>query len=191
MLKFTDFLEQNINEIRQRERIFDYYFLPINIEKSSIYPKKKEYLINDLIKCVRYIVEEYQNIRLSNRPENVDFIERANLFTTSFSLKENVSKILYSLKAKNFLHEWKQENSIAYEFLINLSDVEKILNVKFKDRSLIYEKLYIKFDIIYKIIKKDNKFVGIMKPIKTKKEYLLIDLKESIVDIISLHISTK
>ena len=190
-MKFTDFLKQKLYEYRQKEGIKDYYFLPINIEKTANNPQKKAYLIADLLKCVKYIIEEYQNLRLSDRVKNVDFIERSGLHTTHFSLRYNIGKILYTLEPKDFLGEWVETNSTAYEFLVKISDIEKRINVKFKDKSLTYEKLYIKFDIVHDVVTDNkNRTRGIMKPIRSRKNYILIDLADSMVDLISLHVST-
>lgn len=188
-MTFLEFLEQSfLHESRVREGNIDIYFLPQNINKVANNTTKLKYLVEDVLNCVRILLLEYENIRLPGRDKNQKFILDI-VCNNRLDYQNIIIQILTCLTYKEFIGESVLSNSTAYVFKIKISELKKRMNIKFKNNDNIRKTLYIKFDMPQKIAKTSGGSVkGIVTNILNKyKNYIAIDLKKTVIDIISLH----
>lgn len=129
-------------------------------------------------------------MRLAFREENNDFFNRAyGGFKNKSQMRRYITEIFSVLEPNDFDKETMEDHS-AYVFIIKINELEKRLNKKFKDRSLVREELYIKFEIVRRIDKdKKGLIYGIQVPLKIKNKSVIVDPERSFVDFISFHIS--
>lgn len=189
MLKFIDFLKQNINETHVKEFMDDYYFVPINIDKTANNPTKRKNLVNEVLECARDLISKYKRVRISFRKTNKKFIENAFGILNKSELRELISKIITSLNINDFSKELQDGHS-AYAFIVQIDDLCKRTNIELKDKSIKFKKIYIKFEFV-NILYKDEKsnVYGMQKILKKSKDYVIIDPQKSFVDVISIHVS--
>ena len=66
MLKFIDFLQQNLNETKATASlVVDYYFLPTNTSRKTYNNSaKKINYAKEILDCAKLIVEKYKRIAL-------------------------------------------------------------------------------------------------------------------------------
>ena len=139
MLKFTDFLEQNINETHVKEFMNDYYFVPININKTANNPTKRKNLVNEVLECARDLILKYKRLRISFRKTNKKFIEDAFGTLNKSELRELMSKIIASLNINDFSKELQDGHS-AYVFIMQINDLCKRTGIRLKDESIKFKR---------------------------------------------------
>ena len=187
-MKFTDWLKESYIQFYNKR----YIQIPI-IHNND----KKE--INEILDYLKIIINQgHSKVNVSLRDKNRKFLRNLNIKKSSiepFLINHFLFYILKSLIADDFDSMSYENNSVAYVFKIE--NYDKRLNIPLVDSNKNF--LYIKFSFICKLSKNDKELMKIDKKIKNVRgitispdnNYVIIDTEKTIIDVISIHDSSK
>ena len=188
-MKFTDWLKESYIQFYNKR----YIQIPIiqNNDKNEI---------NEILKYLKIIIDQgFTKINISTRDKNRKFLGKLNIKRTSneaFLPNHFLSYVLKCLIVDDFYDMSYDNNSVAYVFRIE--NYDKRLNISLVNINKKY--LYIKFSFVCKLSKHDKELLKIDKNVKpingitiSPDNYNLVflDTEKTIIDIISIHDSTK
>lgn len=196
MKTFLEFL----NEIHVKEQKRDYYVLPININyraskkedtKEKAIKRRNNYA-SEIIECIRkFLKDSLTNSKKfyiqTTRDKNEKTFKKLGINVSSVSFRNDLIKnILMKLQPEDFRYDITDEKGVTV-YVFEIENYKTRLNITNDDMSK-STSLYIKFEFLYKIIKKLNDTLYIT-PDKNQYYDMVIDPEYLTLNQISLHTS--